>query len=343
MPPMRRPFEEQKRRLGALGQRLRRRSNRLITEGILRGLSGTVRLLPRAQPARHKVEVLRNIEYGREDGLSLRLDVYRPVARTEPLPVVLYMHGGAFSILSKDTHWMMALGFARHGYLVFNIDYRLAPKHPYPAAVSDACTALQWVSKHAESYGGDSSRVVFAGESAGGNLATALTVCCCYRRPEPFARRAFETGIVPSAVIPACAPLQITDPGRLSRRRKLPFFANDVLRSMRDSYLRDVRDATPSERDLADPLYVFERGARPARPLPPFFIPVGTKDPLLDDTRRLERALKAMEVPCEARYYPGEIHAFHALVWRRGAKRCWDDQLEFLDETLRAGSAQASD
>jgi acetyl esterase len=339
---MRSHLHEQKRRFDAIVRRFRHRSNRLFTEGILRGVSGTVRLLPLAQPARHKVELLRNIEYGREDGLSLRLDVYRPLERSQPLPIVLYMHGGAFSILSKDTHWMMALGFARHGYLVFNIDYRLAPEHPYPAAVSDACTALEWVSQHAESYGGDLSRVVFAGESAGGNLATALTVCCCYRRPEPFAQRAFETGIVPSAVIPACAPLQVTDPARLSRRRKLPFFANDVLRGMRDSYLRNVRDAAPSEKDLADPLYVFERGARPARPLPPFFIPVGTKDPLLDDTRRLERALKAMGVPCKARYYPGEIHAFHALVWRRGAKRCWKDQLDFLDEVVETRPRQAS-
>lgn len=339
---MRSHLHEQKRRLGAIVKRLRQRSNRLFTEGILRGVSGTARLFPLAQPARHKVELLRNIEYGREDGLSLRLDVYRPLERNQPLPIVLYMHGGAFSILSKDTHWMMALGFARHGYLVFNIDYRLAPEHPYPAAVSDACTALEWVSQHAESYGGDLSRVVFAGESAGGNLATALTVCCCYRRPEPFAQRAFETGIVPSAVIPACAPLQVTDPARLSRRRKLPFFAKDVLRGMRDSYLRNVRDAAPSEKDLADPLYVFERGARPARSLPPFFIPVGTKDPLLDDTRRLERALKAMGVPCQARYYPGEIHAFHALVWRRGAKRCWKDQLDFLDEAVGTRPRQAS-
>lgn len=325
---------KQKQRLGALAWRLRQRSNRLITEGILRGISGTARLLPLAQPARHKVEVLRDIEYSRESGQSLRLDVYRPLERTQPLPIVLYIHGGAFSILSKDTHWMMGLGFARNGYLVFNIDYRLAPEHPYPAAVSDVCSALQWLSQHAESYGGDLRRVVFAGESAGGNLVTALTVCCCYRRPEPFAKRAFETGIVPSAVIPACAPLQVTDPARFSRRRKLPFFATDVLRGMRNSYLRNVRYAPPSEKDLADPLHVFERGARPARPLPPFFIPVGTKDPLLDDTRRLERALKAMAVPCEARYYPGEIHAFHAFVWRRGARRCWTDQLQFLRSAL---------
>jgi len=56
------------------------------------------------------------------------------------------------------------------------------------------------------------------------------------------------------------------------------------------------------------------------RGLPPFFAPVGTKDPLLDDTRRLEKALAQLKVPCEARYYPGGIHAFHAMVWDPAAR-----------------------
>ena len=73
------------------------------------------------------------------------------------------------------------------------------------------------------------------------------------------------------------------------------------------------------------------------RPLPPFFAPVGTRDPLLDDTRRLEKALGALGVPCEARYYPGGIHAFHAMVWDPAARRCWRDALAFLDRYDRPG------
>jgi acetyl esterase len=82
-----------------------------------------------------------------------------------------------------------------------------------------------------------------------------------------------------------------------------------------------------------------ERGAAGApwcdRPLPPFFVPVGTRDPLLDDTRRLEKALAGLNVPCEARYYPGGIHAFHAMVWDPAARRCWRDALAFLDRHMR--------
>ena len=87
----------------------------------------------------------------------------------------------------------------------------------------------------------------------------------------------------------------------------------------------------PVSLDLADPLVLFERGEAPARPLPPFFLPVGTKDPLLDDTRRLARALRALGAVAEERYYPGEPHAFHAFVMREVARQCWRDTYDFLE------------
>jgi acetyl esterase len=316
-------------------KKLRSATNDLIGEGLFGGLARIGRLHPLSNPARHGIRVTRDVEYLPTGNPRHRLDIYRPAVQSGPLPVVVYMHGGAFHLLSKNTHWLMGLAFARAGYLAFNIDYRLAPQNPYPAAVSDICSALEWISEHAQSYGGDLSRLVFAGESAGGNLATALTICCCYRRPEEFAQRAFATGLVPTAVIPACAPLQVSNPGRLSRKRKLPRWVHDILEGMNDAYIGQLHDPAPGELDLADPLHVFERKERPDRALPAFFVPIGTRDPLLDDTRRLDRALKAMNVECEARYYEGELHAFHALVWRRQAQRCWREQLAFLARALQ--------
>ena len=109
-----------------------------------------------------------------------------------------------------------------------------------------------------------------------------------------------------------------------------------MIRDVSTSYLQaDDHGATI---DLADPLVALERGPVLDRPLPPFFAPVGTRDPLLDDPRRLARALAALDVPCEARYYPGGIHAFHALVWDPAARRCWRDALAFLDRHLRPGA-----
>ncbi|MFO0635528.1 MAG: alpha/beta hydrolase [Nannocystaceae bacterium] len=88
--------------------------------------------------------------------------MYRPQGAAESRPVVLYVHGG-FRVLSKDSHWIMGLAFARAGYVVFNIGYRLAPRHPFPAALQDAAAALAWVHEHAARAGGDASRLVLAG------------------------------------------------------------------------------------------------------------------------------------------------------------------------------------
>jgi acetyl esterase len=260
--------------------------------------------------------------------------VYRPRQTSESLPVILYIHGGGFQLLSKDTHWIMGLIFARAGYLVFNISYRLAPQHPFPAALEDAAEALAWVGRHASDYGGDLSRLVLAGESAGANLACGLAIATSYRRPEPYARRAFETGLQPRAVVLGCGILQVSDPLRFARRRKFPRWVQRVIVNISEAYLRD----SATDVELADPLLVLERGAPPDRPLPAFFAFVGTRDPVLDDTRRLAHALMRLGTPHEVRYYPGELHAFHALITRKAARDCWRDKLAFLKHALTTPS-----
>jgi acetyl esterase len=317
--------------------RLRRRAGAALVDNAFRGLASAGRLHPLANPERHRVEVTRDLPYGSLGVPEHRLDVYRPVDRGEKLPIVLYVHGGGFRILSKDTHWIMALAFARKGYLVFTIDYRLAPKHPYPAAMEDCCAALAWVVENAARFGGDLDRLVFAGESAGANLVTALCLATTFPRPEPWARAVFERGVVPKVVLPACGMLQVSDPGRFSRRdANIPAFIQDRIAEVTHAYL-GVRDAS-DEHELFDPLLVLEQGSAPARPLPPFFIPVGTRDPLLDDSRRLKAALDRHGAKAEIEYYPGEVHAFHAFVWREHARRCWDHTFSFLERHLPASA-----
>ncbi len=302
-----------------------------MADGFFQGMSRLGRLHPDARPARHGVEVVCDIPYtdsGRPEHL---LDIYRPAGPGGPWPTVLYVHGGGFRILSKDSHWVMGLALARRGLAVFNINYRLAPSHRYPAAHRDAADALAWVLEHAGRYGGDAGRLVLAGESAGANMVTALTVACCFSRPERWARRLFDLGQVPRAVMPACGMLQLTNPGRFWQRRRLPVWLRDRLQEPAMAYLGGV-DMPPGQ-GLADPLLVLEGDEPAVRKLPPFFAPVGTKDPLLDDTRRLALALRDRGAVCEDRYYPGEIHAFHALAWRTEARRCWLDTYRFLQQT----------
>jgi acetyl esterase len=311
-----------------------RRARSAVASAFFEGLAATGRMHPAASPKRHGVEVENDIAYGPDK--AHRLDIYRPIHRPKPWPVVFYAHGGAFHLLSKDTHWLMGLVFARFGYLVVNISYRLAPQHPYPAAIEDTCAAYLWMAKRVRELGGDPARVAVAGESAGGNLIAALTIAATQRRDEPWARAVFDAGLVPRATLPFCAMLQVSQPERFSQRRRLPRWIDGMIHDAAASYLHGHSSVPGPATELADPLRIIESAdASFARPLPPFFAPVGTRDPLLDDTRRLAAALERRRVPCEARYYRGGIHAFHAMVWDPAARRCWRDALAFLDRHMR--------
>jgi acetyl esterase len=323
-----------KQALAHVLKRARVRAGSLVVDNMFRGLAAAGRLLPSANPERHGIEVVRDLAYVSSGDHQHLVDVWRPRAATAPLPVVLYLHGGSFRILSKDSHWVMALAFARQGYLVFNASYRLAPRHPFPAAVEDACRAYQFVLENAARFGGDLSRLVLAGESAGANLVLTLALAATYPRREPYARAVFDSGVVPRALVPMCGLLQVSDPGRFARRRHLPSWIADRMNEVTEAYLFGHEHATPEELELADPLRVLERAEPPARPLPPMIATVGTRDPVLDDTRRLDAALDRLHVPHEVHYYDGEPHAFQALVFRQNARDSWSRTFAFLDRAL---------
>ena len=144
--------------------------------------------LPISQPERFGVEVIRDIPYTHTGLKAHNLDVYRPKERHGKLPVIFFIHGGGFRILSKETHWLMAMNFAKAGYVVFTINYRLAPKYPFPAAVEDAAAAYCWMVSHAAEYGGDVDNIIVTGESAGANLSCVITVAATYEREEYFSK-----------------------------------------------------------------------------------------------------------------------------------------------------------
>ena len=317
-------------------RRLARAAAAAIVDGAFEGLSRLGRLAPQARPERHGVELIRDVAYRSEGDPIHRLDIYRPQL-PGPHPVILYVHGGGFRALSKETHWIMGLGFARAGFLVCSIDYRLAPAAPYPAAISDVCAAFAWVVGACERYGGDPHRIVVAGESAGANLVTSLVLCTCYERDEPWATEAYEVGVVPQAAIPACGILQVSDAERFRRDQGLNIFFASVIEDTEDCYVRAAAGAAP----LADPLLLVESGAPPVRPLPPFFMPVGGGDPLAADSERLAAALQALGVSAEAKVYPREVHAFHALIWRSAARRCWRDMIQFASTHTASGGSHA--
>ncbi len=287
-------------------------------------------LHPLAKPRRHGVERIDDIPYRRSGHKAHRLDIYRPDDCTDA-PVVFYIHGGGFRFMSKESHWLMSLGFARRGYLVVTINYRLAPRHPFPAALVDTCHAYRWVCENIADYGGSADDIIVAGESAGANLAANIALASCVEFREAWMQRVFETEQVPSAAILACGILQVSKPQRFLRKKSLPEWLYHRIAEVNRDYLQPSSFLHRRSARLADPLLVLEDLDQADRPFPPTFAPVGTDDPLLDDTRRLEMALTQLGVPVDARYYQDEVHAFHAFLWRRRARQCWADTYEFLD------------
>ncbi len=291
-------------------------------------------ILPRALADWREVEVQRDLPYRDTGSRAHLLDVYRRRDARGALPTVLYIHGGAFSMMSKDTHQIMAYVLASQGYQVFNINYRLGPVHHYPRPLEDAAAALNWVLEHGPDLGADLDRLAVMGESAGANLTAALTYCATHPRPEAFAQAVFERAPKLRCVAPLYGVLDLQDIERFWRdprkARRLAWWIKGEIRGTAASYLGQLRGQAHSL-PLASPLRLFEeRPLAGSRPLPPFFSTVGTADPLISDTIRLREALQARGTECEIHVFRGEIHAFNVMLWREAAREHWRALFGFL-------------
>lgn len=316
-----------------LPRQLRRSVSAFAVNSLFHTMSG----LGHMELGRHegvRIKSHRNLRYLDSHSSDHTLDVYRPDDQAVR-PVVVYVHGGGFQILSKDTHWMMAEAFARAGFVVANINYRLSPDHKYPEPLSDVCAAIQWVIENASRFGGDPKTIVLAGESAGANLVTAAAIAMTTRRDENWARELFDMGVAPAAIIPACGILQLSDVDR--HRGDAPSMPsvvfNEIAQASR-AYLPE--EAAP----LADPLLRVEEGLHLERPWPATLILAGSRDPLVGDSRRLYDALRKAAAPVELREHEGEHHSFHAFFWRKAARLAWDQTFDFLEAELEYRDAR---
>src|SRR2546430_15793565 len=103
---------------------------------------------------------------------DIPVTLYTPAELPEPSGLLVYTHGGGFSVGSRLSHDPVARYLASHaGVRVGSVEYRRAPEHPFPAAADDALTAFQYAHDHAAELGADPGRIAVGGDSAGGNLA----------------------------------------------------------------------------------------------------------------------------------------------------------------------------
>ncbi|MBX2813137.1 MAG: alpha/beta hydrolase [Myxococcales bacterium] len=288
------------------------------------------RLHPQVRSALATVEVVENVPYREGGNRFHQLDIWRMKTRKSTLqPAVFLIHGGGFRMFSRRTHWWFALNFAKEGYTVFSIDYRLAPESPFPAAIMDVCDAYRWVIQTASRWQVDGHAIALAGESAGANLLLALTLANCFSGISEYAQSVYELNHPPRAALPICGLLQVTQPERFALRPMPRLFRNRIYVTS-----QSYSGSGPKHSPLLDPLVFLESTQVPDRPLPPMYLAVGTHDPIEDDTLRLATALHERNILHELDIYPGEPHAFHALGWRPAAQSSWAAQRQFLRRHL---------
>ncbi|GAY18295.1 alpha/beta hydrolase [Mycobacterium sp. shizuoka-1] len=219
--------------------------------------------------------------------------VYWPDDLNNP-PVTMYFHGGGFAVGDLDTHDATARQHAvAGGCVVVSVDYRLAPEHPYPAAVDDVWAATRWVAENADRFGADGSRLAVAGDSAGGTLSAVVAQLA---RDNDGPAIAFQLLWYPSTMWDSSLP-------SITENANAPVLDNAAIDAFSRWYAGDV--------DLTDP----PPGLAPGRAadlsgLPPAYVAVAGHDPLRDDGARYAELLAAAGVTVELHLADTLVHGY---------------------------------
>jgi acetyl esterase len=223
----------------------------------------------------------------------LRARHYAPPEPSGREPLLVYFHGGGWVICDLDTHDEPCRLICRHaGVHVLSVDYRLAPEHPFPAAVEDALAAARWALANAEQLGADPDRVAVGGDSAGGNLAAITARALAREGARPLALQAL--------IYPA------TD--FTSRRRSDELFAEGffLTQAAREWFERHY---LPDGVDRADPRLSPLR-APDLQGFAPAVVATAAFDPLRDQGEEYALALAQAGNRVALRRFPGLIHGF---------------------------------
>ena len=237
---------------------------------------------------------------GHGDRTDIPVRIYWPHSSDEPLPVVVFYHGGGFALGDLDTHDPIARAHAvGAAAIVVSVDYRLAPEHPFPAGVDDCWAALQWVGEHAAEFGGDSNRIAVAGDSAGGNLSAVVTQLARDNADKGGPTLRFQLLWYPTITSDVSLP-------SFTENADAPVLNREVIDAFLTWYLPDVDISDPR----ALPVTFAPANATDFSGLPPAFIGTAEHDPLRDDGARYAELLKGAGVPVELSTEPTLVHGY---------------------------------
>lgn len=236
---------------------------------------------------------------------------------------LLYLHGGGYVVCGPDTHRPMVAALARNAKTrALVIDYRLAPEHPFPAAVEDALKAYRWL----VAQGTPPESITVAGDSAGGGLTLALLLSL---------RDAGDPLPAGAALLSPWTDLTMSGWTHVTNRKRDPMLSTEGALLASHHYLAGASPSDP----LASPLYGRFEG------LPPLFIHVGGNEILLDDSLRLAERARAAGVSVEIKVWPDLPHVFQAFRFLPETRASLSLIAAFLKASMEQGAAarQAAD
>jgi acetyl esterase/lipase len=232
---------------------------------------------------------------GQHDRTRIRLRVYKPKSVAPPTPVLVWLHGGGYVMGRPELDDVCCAEHVREsGITVVSVDYRCAPKHPFPAGLEDSYSALKWVASHSQELGVDAKRIAIGGESAGGGLAASL-VQLAHDRQE--VKPVFQLLVYPMLDDRTVLRTDVDDSSSVTWNQKSNRFGWE-------SYLGEKCGAG----DV--PEYAAPARREDLSGLPQAWIGVGTVDLFHDEDMAYAQRLKGCGVECEICAVPGAFHGF---------------------------------
>ena len=231
---------------------------------------------------------------------DIPIRIYSPEGNG-PFPILVFFHTGGWQIGDLDTQDPLCRRITnRAGCMVVAVEYRLAPEHPFPAAVEDSYEATRWVGTHAVEFQGDPSRIAIGGDSSGGNLAAVIALMA---RDQDNPKLAFQLMMFPATDFQLNTPsMEELGEGYNVTKQQMIW--------IRNNYLPNQADWT---NPLASPLLAPDLSG-----LPPALIIYAEYDPLRDDAEEYATRLKEAGVSVKASRYDGMIHDFPDLFEEPG-------------------------
>jgi acetyl esterase len=246
--------------------------------------------------------------------------IYWPTGLSGSSPIVVFAHGGGFVFCDLDSHDDLCRAMTNGvGAIVVSVDYRLAPEWVWPAAVEDVYAVADWAAAQADELGADRARIVVAGDSAGGNLATVSALLARDRDGPEIAGQLLMY------------PTLAADFGTESYRRFGDGYYNTATAM---AWYWDQYVPSPADRGhpTASPLQAELVG------LPPTVVITAGFDPLCSEGESYAKALAEASVTTIYRNYPGAIHGFMTMpslsICRKAREQAWADLSALLSRSL---------